>query len=122
MISSYSELVVWQRGMDLVEEVYSLTKRLPQEERYALIDQIRRSVTSIPSNIAEGQGRSTTREFIHYLSIAKGSKNEVETQLLICVKVGYLEKKEIEKALAISSEIGRMLTKLRKSLENRLGT
>lgn len=121
MISSYTELVVWQRGMGLVEEVYSLTKRLPQDERYALTDQIRRSVTSIPSNIAEGQGRSTTREFIHYLSIAKGSKNEVETQLLICEKVGYLEKKEIEKALAISSEIGRMLTKLRKSLENRLG-
>ena len=93
-------------------EVYDLIKKLPKEEIYGLSDQMRRAVVSIPSNIAEGQGRQTEKEFKQFLSIAKGSVFEVETQLLICVRIGYLSQEQIQNALSLCDEIGRMLTKL----------
>ena len=83
---NYKDLTVWQKAMDLTEEVYRLVKILPKEETYALSNQIRRSVVSVPSNIAEGQGRESKNEFRSFLSIAKGSLSELETQLLICVR------------------------------------
>jgi four helix bundle protein len=82
-VKNYQELVVWQRAMDLVEDVYKLSKHFPREELYALTSQIRRGAVSVPSNIAEGQGRRTTADFLRHLSIAYGSLREVETQAMI---------------------------------------
>ncbi len=110
--SHYKDLIVWQKSMDLVEEVYRLLKDLPVEERFALTDQMRRAVISIPSNIAEGHGRQTEKEFKQFLSISKGSASEIETQLLICDRLGYLTESQIAKALSLCQEIRKMLMKL----------
>ena len=114
----FKDLIVWQRAMELVVEVYQLVKKLPKEELFALSDQIRRAVISIPSNIAEGQGRSSLKEFLYFLSIARGSKAELETQLLLCVKINYLNNSDIEKALGLIKEVGKMLNSLQKSLNS----
>ena len=116
MIKDFKDLIVWQKAMELVAEVYRLVKKLPKEELFALSDQIRRAAISIPSNIAEGQGRNSTKELIHFLAIAKGSKAELETQLLLCVKINYLKGAEIETAISLIQEIGKMLNALQKSL------
>ena len=115
-IKDFKDLFLWKRAMDLVVEVYDLVKKLPKEELFALSDQIRRAVISIPSNIAEGQGRNSSKEFIHFLSIAKGSKAELETQLLLCVRINYLKELEIEKAMSLVEEVGKMLHSLQKRL------
>lgn len=80
MVQSIQDLIVWQKAMDLVIEVYNLVKELPKEEQYALSDQMIRAAVSIPSNIAEGQSRNSTKEFIQFLSVAKGSNAELQTQ------------------------------------------
>lgn len=120
MIKDFKDLIVWQKAMELVAEVYLLVKKLPKEELFALSDQLRRSAISIPSNIAEGQGRNSTKEFIHFLAIAKGSKAELETQLLLCIKVNYLNQSEIETAINLIQEVGKMLNVLQKSLTTNL--
>ena len=123
-IRGYRELVIWKRSMELVLMVYKLIRRLPKEENYALSDQIRRAVVSIPSNIAEGNGRASAKEYIRFLCIARGSKNEIETQLLICVQLHYLTENEIQPALNLCDEIGRMLNALIARLDkqgNRVG-
>lgn len=91
MVRNYKELLVWQRAMDLVELIYTITRSWPKEEQYGLTSQIRRAVVSVPSNIAEGQGRFSTREFLHHISIANGSLLEVETQVLVAQRLGYLQ-------------------------------
>ena len=108
----YRDLIVWQKAMDLVDEVYSLVKHLPREELYALSDQMRRAAVSIPSNIAEGHGRKARREFLQFLSIATGSVFELETQLSICVRQRYLTEEQVQKALALCEEVGRILTRI----------
>lgn len=115
-VEDYKNLIVWQRSMELAEEVYWLVKKLPKEELFALSDQIRRAVISIPSNIAEGYERDSTKEYIHFLSIAKGSKAELETQLLLCTKIHYLDNSDIEKSISLIQEIGKMLNSLQKHL------
>ena len=120
MVKDFKELIVWQKAMELVAEVYRVVKKLPKEELFALSDQIRRAAISIPSNIAEGQGRNSTKEFIRFLAIAKGSKAELETQLLLCVKINYLNSAEIETAISLIHEIGKMLNALQKSLTSNL--
>jgi len=115
-IKDFKDLIVWQKAMDLAVEVYQLVKKLPKEELFALSDQMRRAVTSIPSNIAEGRGRDSIKEYTHFLSIAKGSNTELETQLLLCVKINYLNNSDIEKALGLIKEVGKMLNSLQKSL------
>jgi len=115
-MKDFKDLIVWQKAMELVTEVYCLVKRLPKEELFSLSDQIRRAVISIPSNIAEGHGRNSTKEFIQFLAIAKGSKAELETQLLICVKINYLNNSDIETAINLINEVGKMLNALQKSL------
>ncbi len=109
---SYRDLVVWKRAMELVSETYKLAKCLPKEETYVLSDQIRRAAISIPSNIAEGNGRASMREYSRFLSIARGSKYELETQLLICVDLCYLTEEQISKAMMLGEEVGRMLNVL----------
>ena len=115
-LNSYRDLKVWQKSMDLTFMVYKLVKFLPREELYALSDQMRRAVVSIPSNIAEGRQRGTVNEYKHYLYVAKGSLSELETQLMICEGLGYLGKEQIEPAMSLCAEISRMLTTLIQNL------
>ena len=113
---SYQDLNAWKKAMDLVEETYKLVKRLPAEERYALSDQMRRCSTSIASNCAEGSGKGTTKDFLKFLYICQGSRRELETQLLICVRVGYLTEEDISRAMSLCEETGRLLTGLIRKL------
>ena len=113
-IKDFKDLVVWQRAMDLVAEVYQVVKKLPKEELYALSDQIRRAVISIPSNIVEGYGRNSSKEFSHFISIAKGSKSELETQLLLCVKIDYLKESDIQNMMYLIDQVEKMLYSLQK--------
>ena len=108
----YRNLIVWQKAKQLVKLVYAEVKRLPVEERYALADQIRRAVVSIPSNIAEGAGRASNRDYGHFLSIARGSLYETINQLEIAQDLGYA--KLTEEIETLADEIGRMLTSLMK--------
>ena len=115
-VKSYKDLVVWQKGMSLVEEIYRLQKLLPKEEKFAIGDQMRRAAVSIPSNIAEGWGRASTKEYLNFLSIANGSYCELETQLDICRRTGIINEEELEQALSLSDEIGKMLSSMIKKL------
>ncbi len=119
-MATYRDLIVWQRSIDLVEEVYKQSRSFPVEERYCLTVQMRRSAISVPSNIAEGQGRSTTRDFIHFLTIAYGSLRELETQVIIAGRLGYYEPPTTATLLDRCSEIGRLLNGLCTSLSARL--
>ena len=116
MSNGYRDLNVWQKSMDLVTEVYKLVKLLPKEETYALSDQMRRAAVSIPSNIAEGQARNHVKEFINFLSIAKGSLAELETQLMISVRLNYLSSAQVESVLKLASEVAKMLNVLNSKL------
>jgi len=111
-VQKFEDLIVWQKAMDLVVEVYRLAKSLPNDELYALSYQMKKAVVSIPSNIAEGQERSTSKDFAKFLYIAKGSKAELLTHLLICVRLNYFSKPQIESAISLIAEIGKMLNSL----------
>jgi len=113
----YSELVAWQRAMDLVETAYNVTKGFPKEEIYGLTSQIRRAAVSIPSNIAEGHCRIGRKEFVHHLSIALGSLGEVETQMLLAERLGYVNGKTSAAFAELASKTGRLLVGLMHSLE-----
>ena len=104
--------------MDLVPELYRVTEVFPKAEMFGLCSQIRRAVVSIPSNIAEGQGRDSAKEFMHHLSFAYGSLMETETQLPIAANLGYLETSELGDLFATTAEIGRMLNGLTRSIRN----
>ena len=118
-VQKYEDLIVWQKAMDLVEEIYRLTKLLPNDEIYALSSQMKRAAVSIPSNIAEGQERNTTKDFINHLYIAKGSKGELETQVLLCVRLQYLAQPQIATAQNLLTEVGKMLNALIQSLSTK---
>ena len=115
-VKNYQELIVWQKAMDLVEEVYVVSKSFPREEIYGLTSQLRRAAVSIPSNIAEGQGRRTTPDFLRHLSIAYGSLREVETQILIAARLRYRKDEECQDVLNLTGEVGRLLNGLMASL------
>ncbi|MCR4965696.1 MAG: four helix bundle protein [Bacteroidales bacterium] len=115
-IQSYKELIVWQKAMDMVANVYKLTQDLPKEELFALTSQIRRAAISVPSNIAEGYGRQSKKEYLHFLSVANGSVCEIETQLLLCAKIGYLSEESIKETLQTLSEIGKMIFSIRQKI------
>ena len=116
-ITSYRDLLVWQKAMDLVELSYRLARRLPTTETYGLITQIQRSAVSIPANIAEGHGRRHLGDYLHHLSISNGSLMELETHFLIGVRLGYLKQTEIDPAMQLAEEVGRMLGGLVLKLE-----
>lgn len=116
-INDYEDLIVWQKSMSLVEEVYKLVKFLPKEETFGLASQMRRAAVSIPSNIAEGQSRHTTKEFLNFLSIANGSKSELKTQLQICVRLGYLTDENTQVAMELCDEVNKMIHALTKKLQ-----
>ena len=117
VIKRYTDLVAWQKAMDLVQEVYQVTKTFPKEELYGLTSQLRRSAVSVPSNIAEGHCRNGRREFVHHLSIALGSLGEVETQMLIAHRLGYLDKNTVASLMDQAAEAGRVVVGLMHSLE-----
>ena len=108
MEGPFKNLVVWQRAMELVRLVYQLSKTFPADERYALTDQLRRAVVSIPSNIAEGNGRASDKDYAHFLSIARGSLYETITQLQIAQDLGYVD--SIPEVQEVIDDVGRMLT------------
>lgn len=116
----YSDLQVWQKAMDLVAEIYEVTRSLPVEERFGLAAQLQRAAVSIPSNIAEGHGRKSTKVFINHLSIANGSLMELETQVQIAQRLGYLEAATVNTMLIKTGELGRMLHGLQNSLYSKL--
>jgi four helix bundle protein len=104
---NYWDLIVWQKSIDLVESVYKATRDWPKDEVYGLTSQIRRAAVSVPSNIAEGQGRNSTREFLHHLSIAYGSLREVETQIIIAGRLNHAQPQVVEQLLSACGETGR---------------
>jgi four helix bundle protein len=118
MTQSFTELSVWQRSMQLAEAVYHLTQSFPREEIYGMTSQMRRAAVSIPSNIAEGQGRGTNREFQQFLSIARGSTCEIQTQLVLARRLRFGNPELIEKAEALSIEVRKMLFGLLDSLRD----
>jgi four helix bundle protein len=121
-VQHYRELIVWQKAIVLVEEVYRVTNGFPKTEIYALTNQIRRAAVSVPSNIAEGQGRNSTRDFLHFLSIAHGSLMEVETQITIAERLGYLDETHERHLLESTAEVSRMLSGLKTPLNKKLAT
>ena len=116
MITNFKDLDVWNKSMNLVVETYNLMKIMPKTETYSLCDQMKRASVSIPSNIAEGQQRKSTKEFINFLSIARGSVAELETQYLLCVRLGFLNEQQIDNALKTCNDIAMMLNVLIKRL------
>jgi len=116
-VNSARDLNVWKEAMNLVKQVYIETKKFPKEEIYGITNQIRRAAVSIPSNIAEGNGRKNRKEYINFLSIANGSLMELETQLIISENIGYLDKENIDILLKQVELVSRLLNGLRKSLE-----
>ena len=111
-IQSHRDLLVWQKSIDLVEAIYRITQKLPSHEQFGLISQLRRAAVSIPSNIAEGYGRQSSGNYRQFLSISRGSLLEVETQIDICLRLGYLTTMDTESVLNTITELSKMLTSL----------
>ena len=108
-VRSFRDLVVWQKALDLAIRIYGMTRSFPREEIYGLTSQIRRAAISVPSNIAEGQGRLTSGEFRQFLGIARGSNFELQTQLEVARALGMGEAALIDEAEALSHEVGKMI-------------
>ncbi|MGA3197512.1 MAG: four helix bundle protein [Terriglobales bacterium] len=116
---SYRELVAWRKAMKFVTAIYQATQTFPRDECYGLTSQLRRAAVSVPSNIAEGQARLSQKEFHHFLSIARGSMAEIETQLLLAQDLKYLNPQECALLLATADELGRILNGLLSSINCR---
>jgi four helix bundle protein len=120
MVESYRDLVAWQKAMGLALGIYEATRKLPDSEKFGLTSQLRRAAVSVPSVLAEGHARSSTKEFVRYVSMAMGSPAEIETQLMIAKKLGFLDEGVVDPLLASCSEQGRVMRGLKKSLELKL--
>jgi four helix bundle protein len=118
MSGSYRDIKVWQRAIELVMDIYSCTRSFPKEEMYGLVAQLRRAAVSVPSNIAEGKGRRTDREFLLFLHHPRGSIFEVETQLTIASRLRYLSETEVCRLGTSAAEIARMLSGLIKAISS----
>lgn len=118
---SYKDLLVWQRGIALAKMVYRLTAKFPAEERFGLASQMRRAVVSVPSNIAEGQARRGTKEFMQFLSHVSGSLGELETQLLLSVELNYCRTEEISSITGEITQIQKMVAAIQRKLSLRAG-
>jgi|SRR3989344_356406 len=113
---SYKDLQVWRKSIQLVKEIYLITEKFPQSEKFGLVDQLRRAAISIPSNIAEGYGRNSPKERAQFISLARGSAAEVEAQLTVSRELGFVTSLDSTKAEQLVTEVLKMLTGLRKSL------
>ncbi len=111
-IDSHRDLIVWQRAMDLAVAAYQATSDFPPEETFGLSSQLRRAAVSVAANIAEGYGRASSGEYIHFLGMARGSNLELQTQLEIAARLGMADRQRLERAAALSDEVGRMLVSL----------
>ena len=118
-VKDYRELIVWQKAVDLVEAVYRASASFPKEEVYGLTSQVRRAAISVPSNIAEGQARNTTADFLHFLSIARGSLKEVETQVIIARRLGYIDEQKESELTNLTEEVSRLISGLASSLKRK---
>jgi|SRR5690242_11750795 len=116
---SYKDLLVWKKGIELAKLIYQLTKNYPSEEKFGLVSQMRRAAVSIPSNLAEGQARHTTGEFIQFISHAEGSVAELDTQLILSIELGFAFEKHAEPAFGLVNELRKMLNVLRRRLSTR---
>ena len=116
---SYKDLVVWQKGIALAKIIYELTQRFPSEEKFGIVAQMRRASVSIPSNIAEGQARHTTGEFIQFISHAEGSVAELDTQLILSIELKFCSDAEAKPAFCLISDLRKMLNVLRRKLSTR---
>jgi four helix bundle protein len=121
-LNKYRELIVWQKSIEFAEKIYLVTKHFPMEERFGLAAQLKRSAVSIPSNIAEGAGRESKREFSQFLSISMGSCFEAETQLILANKIGMISNEELNNLLHASDEIQKILVGLKKSLVSKINS
>ena len=119
-MNDYKDLISWQKSMQLATEIYRLTSRLPKEETYGLMSQLRRAVVSISSNIAEGYGRESSLEYARFLKIARGSLYETETQLHLCQMLQFLNQEDTAPALSLCGEIGRMLNTMLRRLQGQM--
>lgn len=121
-INSFKDLLVWQKGIALVKEVYKVIEKMPQEELFGLSGQIKRSVLSVPSNIAEGWGRNSTLSYLHFLKISRGSLFELETQLIIAKELEFISSDALNKIDKLIHELSKMLNSLIKSIKNKSKT
>ncbi len=117
---SYKDLVVWQKGIQTAKLIYNLTRNFPREEKFGIISQMRHAAISIPSNIAEGQARHTTKEFIQFISHAEGSAAELETQLILSIELTFAISPEVAEIFALLDELRRMMNGLRRKLATAL--
>jgi four helix bundle protein len=115
-VPTYRDLRVWQRSMDMVVAVYRATVKFPREELYGLTGQLRRAAVSVPSNIAEGQGRGIGNEFSHHVRIVQGSLQEMETQLILAERLEYLRSQDVAPIMELAAEVGRLNRGLHKSI------
>lgn len=120
MLRTFKDLLVWQRSFELVATTYEITRGFPNDEKFGLVSQMRRSAVSVPSNIAEGYARDTTQEYVRHLWIAKGSLAELETQLLIAQRLEYISEPASETVANEIEEIERMLAALIRKLKGKL--
>jgi four helix bundle protein len=118
MVQSYRDLVAWNKAMELVAEIYRMTRDFPKEELFGLTSQIRRAAVSIPSNIAEGKGRLSKGEFRQFLGNARGSLAELETQILIAQDLHYMREAEANRSLAMVEEVGKVINGLLSAVKN----
>jgi four helix bundle protein len=118
-IQSYRDLIAWQKAVDLAEYIHNASEKFPRREVFALTAQIRRATYSISSNIAEGQGRATTRDFLNFLSIARGSLFEVQSQVYVAQRLRYVDAATCKKLVDATDELGRIINGLIKSLHRR---
>jgi four helix bundle protein len=116
-MKSYRELEVWKKAMDMVVAVYELTNEFPQQEKYGLMSQIQRAAVSIPANIAEGYGRLHRGDYLHHLSIARGSLAELETHITIAVRLNYVSRDAVMNIWNMTQEVGKMLSTMIRTLQ-----
>ena len=118
-IRDFRDLIVWQRSVDFIVEVYQLTRRFPVDERYGITSQLRRAAVSVSSNIAEGSGRTSLPDRRNFLGFSRGSMKESESLLLVSQRLGFVSETDCERAFGYANEIGRMLTRIRQNIRAR---
>ncbi len=119
-ISTYKDLIVWQKAIQLVTDVYALTKTFPADERFGIISQINRAVISVPSNIAEGWSRELSKNYLQFLRVSRGSLMEVETMILISKNLNYINEKDFIEINKKTEEVGKILQGLIKSVQQKI--
>ncbi len=119
-VEGYRDLIVWQKSIVLVKQVYQLTQNFPDDEKFGLVSQMRRAAVSIPSNIAEGQARRTTGDYVRFVSIAKGSLAELDTQLIVAIELSFCTRIQTKEVFLLMVEIRKMLNALRRSLMSKV--